>query len=159
MVESIGHRTVSGGDLLVSGNAPGVDQMAALGGNTVNPERVELCLPWETFESKWVMEHPRGNQVRLAEGALMSHVQLANQHCLGDFSRIRQGVQKLLIRNAMMLLTALDELSDIVIAWPNMEKDGWSGTGHTIRMAGYLGIPVWLANQSRWWGVEEGTKS
>ena len=172
-LESIGRRTVERGDLLVSGNGKGSDQMYALGGNSANAELIELCLPWQGFEDKWIAKDPDysygtnwrdrglmgGNKIRTASQATFQHVQLANWFCLGPFSSCRSSVQKLLIRNAMMLISEDGRKSDIVLANPDMSKHGWGGTGHTIRIAEYLNIPVWLTNQSRWWNPSEGTNS
>lgn len=170
-LESIGMRTVEGGDLLISGNGRGSDQMYALGGNRVNAEMVELCLPWPKFEERWIAKDPDpshgpdwrgrglvgGNRIRLASQATFQHVQLANWFCLADLSRLSQGTQKLMVRNAMMLIAEDGSKSDVVLANPNMRARGWGGTGHTMRMAGYLNIPVWLVNRSRWWNPDEGT--
>jgi len=155
----------------VSGNAPGSDQAFALGGNLIDSGKVELCLPWKTFEERWIMptpterEYPNwrqrgfaaGNTLRLSSAAMYQHLQLAQWHCLGTWSRLRQPVQKLMLRNAMMLIAADGVSSTTVLACPAFHKSGWSGTGHTIRIAGYLGIPVWLVELGRYWRPEEGT--
>lgn len=160
-LQSIGRRTVAAGDLLVSGNAPGADQAYALGGNMENPSLVELCLPWASFEKRWIMEQPdhtygggsnvlEGNRIRLAENATYDHLHLANDaHPI--FSKLSRGAQKLLVRNAMMLIDDDGVVSSQVIAMPNREKQGWGGTGHTMRCAFSLQIPVWLVDTSSWW--------
>lgn len=165
-LQSIGRRTVSNGDLLVSGNAPGSDQAYALGGNMVDAGLVELCLPWATFEKKWIVENPdythsdwrsremvSGNRIRLASEAHYNHLKLANAAHPG-FSHLSQGAQKLLVRNAMMLLDDAEILSDLVIAWPDRTSHGWGGTGHTMQVAWALQVPVWLANAGCWWNGE-----
>ena len=50
-MEETGAAIVRLGFTIVSGNAPGADQAWARGGNSVDPDRVELCLPWESFEA------------------------------------------------------------------------------------------------------------
>lgn len=162
-------RTVEGGDLLVSGNAPGSDQAFARGGSMVDPGLVELCLPWQDFEhAKFrptIIEDPdpdadvrcfRGNRIRLAQQATAEHIRIASwMH--PHFDRARGATKNLFIRNAMMLIAEDGIRSSSVIAWPDRTKPGWSGTGHTMRCARYLGIPVWLAELGRWWGPNEGT--
>lgn len=163
-LDSIGQRTVLGGDLLITGNAPGSDQAYALGGNMVNASMVELCLPWPTFEQKCIMVDPDpkqyphwremgmsgGNRLRYAQNATYDHLRLANEaHPI--FSFLAQGQQKLLIRNAMMMISDDGVISDLVIARPRFEAQGWGGTGHAMRVAQMLSIPVWLVNRSCWW--------
>ena len=163
-------RTVEGGDLLVSGNSPGADQAYARGGGLIDPSRVELCLPYPGFEHTQfrptIIEAPdpgygencySGNVVRIANrSATKDHWRIASW-MLPSFERQRTTVQQLYVRNVMMLLGADGEVADSVIAWPDREKKGWGGTGHTMRCARYLKIPVWLAELGRWWAETEAT--
>jgi hypothetical protein len=166
--ESVGMRTVEGGALLVSGNAPGADQAYARGGSTIDPSMVELCLPWPDFEHTQfrptIIEQPdagyescmRGNRIRLAQQATVEHIRIASwMH--PHFDRAQRSTKNLLIRNVMLLIAEDGTRSDLVIAWPDRTRDGWGGTGHTMRCARYLDVPVWLAELGRWWMDTETT--
>jgi len=122
---SIGAFYVEQGFTLTTGNAPGADQLFALGGSTVDPTKVELYLPWQSFEHHAIIE---GNKVFHAGQALEKHVELARDGSPGFDYGMRGTVKPLFIRNAMILYR-FGEKVDLVLAWPNFHQHGWGGTG------------------------------
>lgn len=152
LLEFFGARCVEDGFIVSSGNAPGSDQLYALGASLVNPTRVELYLPWANFEKKSVMA---GNKVWLASQATERHVELAASASPGWDYGVRETVKPLMIRNAMIVARFGDPVR-LVLAYPSYRKHGWSGTGHTMRVAAALGIPVWLVDRGRYWNPVEG---
>jgi hypothetical protein len=150
-LESIGASYAEQGCTIVSGNAPGSDQSYALGASLVDGTLVELYLPWPNFERKAVLT---GNKFWNASQAWERHVELATQASPG-WDHIRDTVKPLCIRNAMIIYRWGTPV-DLVIAYPDCSKHGWSGTGHSMRIAASLGIPVWLANKNTFWNPLEG---
>jgi hypothetical protein len=51
-------------------------------------------------------------------------------------------------RNARIVST-----SQLVVAWPNRNKIGYGGTGHGMRVAMELGIPIWFADAGCFYGT------
>jgi hypothetical protein len=151
-LESVGALLAERGFTVCSGNAPGSDQAYAHGANLVDGRRVELYLPWATFERKWVDKH---NTVWLASQAWPKHVELAASASPGWDRGVRETVKPLMIRNAMIIFR-WGQPVDRVLAYPDCTKHGWSGTGHAMRVAATLGVPVWLVNKGRFWEPTEG---
>ena len=141
-LESVGLALVEGGHRIVSGNAPGSDQAFALGASYLDPSRVTLYLPWGSFEKRSGIE---GNVLHQVEEATAEHWDLARRaHPTWD--RLAPTVRRLMVRNAMIVKSAT-----VVLAFPDMMKPGFGGTGHAMRCALELGVPVWLLNEQRWW--------
>jgi hypothetical protein len=149
---SIGAFYAEQGFTLCTGNAPGADQLFALGGSSIDPAMVELYLPWANFERRAITE---GNKIFQASQALPRHVELARASAPGFDEGIRDTVKPLLIRDAMIVYR-FDDPVDLVLAWPNFTKRGWGGTGHAMRTAAALGIPVFLLNRWCYWNFLEG---
>lgn len=143
-LEAIGAHLAEGGHTISTGNAPGADQAFALGANLANrPELVELYLPWPDFQERAVM---RGNRVFHVADATPEHEQLALQAAAGQY---QGSASNLFLRNAM-IIRRFDKPVDAVYAWPRLNAPDWGGTGHAIRVAQELGIPVYILNQQRW---------
>ena len=153
-LESCGAQLAEGGHSMTSGNAPGADQCFHLGFCMVDVEcqRSELYLPWRGFERSHLLP---GQRCWLADQATQRHREVARA-AHPAFDRLKPAVQNLMIRNAMIVMR-FDTPVDQVVAFPNSDKRGWGGTGHGIRIAGSLSIPVWLQHQQRWWEPVEGT--
>jgi len=152
-LESLGALQAERGLIVSTGNAPGSDQLFALGASAVAPEHVELYLPWPNFERRCVVD---GNKVWLASQALDKHVELAAAATPGwEHGGVRDTVKPLMIRNAMIVLR-WNEPVDLVLAYPSYHKRGWSGTGHAMRVAAQLGVPVWLIDRQIFWNPAEG---
>lgn len=151
-LEFLGAHYVERGFILSTGNAPGSDQLYALGAMMVDPTKVELYLPWKTFEKRAVID---GNKVWLADQAWEKHVELAASASPGWDYGIRETVKPLMIRNAMIIYRWAEPV-DLVLAYPSYHKHGWSGTGHAMRVAASLGIPVWLVDRGCYWNPAEG---
>lgn len=133
-MEKTGAALVRSGYTIVSGNAPGADQAWARGGNSMDPECVELCLPWESFESSAV--HGR-NVVRVLgidQVAYQRHV-LRVQETHPSFARLSPGALRLHARNAMIV-----EDVHLVLGSLNSGKPGGGGTGSAFRIAQRQGI-------------------
>jgi hypothetical protein len=133
-MEETGAKLVRAGYTVVSGNAPGSDQAWARGGNSMDPERVELCLPWESFESSAV--HGR-NVVRVFGVDLVSKQRyiLRVQETHPSFARLSDGALRLHARNAMIV-----ENAHLVLGALNPAKPGGGGTGSAFRIAQRQGI-------------------
>lgn len=141
-LESVGLALIENGHSIASGNAPGSDQAFALGASYLDPSKVTLYLPWSSFEKKAVIE---GNVLHQVEEATAEHQDLARRaHPAWD--RLEPTVRRLMVRNAMIVKS-----SAVVIAFPDLTKPGLGGTGHAMRCALELGIPVWLLNEQRGW--------
>lgn len=151
-LESVGIHLAEQGHILTTGNAQGADQAFALGASIVNPDLVELYLPWPRYEVKKAIP---GQTFWTADQARPEHVDVARRaHPAWD--HLKDGVRKLLVRNAMIIMR-WGEPVIAVYAFPNTEKRGWGGTGHGIRCAALVGVPVYLLNEQRWWSPTEGT--
>lgn len=141
-LESVGLALIENGHSITSGNAPGSDQTFALGASYLDASRVELYLPWSSFEKRAILE---GNVLHQVEEATQEHRDLARKsHPTWD--RLPSTVRPLMVRNAMIVKS-----SAVVLSFPNMMKPGLGGTGHAMRCALELGVPVWLLNEQRWW--------
>jgi hypothetical protein len=150
-LESVGMHYAEQGYIITSGNAPGADQAFALGASTVNPDLVELYLPWRNFNAKDAIP---GQKFWTADQALPEHIEVAK----GAHSRweyLKDSVRKLMIRNAMIVMRFGCPVQQVV-AFPNNQKLGWGGTGHGVRCAGMVDVPVFLLNEQRYWSVTEG---
>lgn len=133
---SIGGWLAWQGWTVASGNALGCDQLFAQGANKTNPSKVVLYLPWRTYETNAIH---RLNELHLADEAGPELIQLAEQ-AHPAWKQLSQGVRKLMIRNVQIV-----HGSKFVVALPS-KKLGGGGTGHGIRVAGILGIPVYDLN-------------
>lgn len=151
-LESIGAKLAEQGWVITSGNAPGSDQSYAMGANLIAAEHVELYLPWKTFEKKWIDER---NKVWVATQAWERHIELAASASPGWDYNVRETVKPLMIRNAMIVYR-WGEPVQMVYAYPDCTKHGWSGTGHTMRVAAALGIPVFMINRGCFWNPADG---
>jgi len=129
----IGKFIVGCAQKVCSGNAQGSDQAYAAGGNNVEPHDVILCLPWWSYEKQAIVQ---GNQIFVEDRATLEEVHLAREHH-PKWSSLSQGVQKLMIRNAMIIIR-----SKLVVANLNPTKPWGGGTGHGVRIAKSLKIPV-----------------
>jgi len=150
-LEFIGAHYAEMGFTVSTGNAPGSDQLFALGAGWQDASKVELYLPWQTFERKAILE---GNQIWVAKEALDIHLELA-ESATNNWKHKSDAVKLLLIRDAMIVVR-WNQPVDLVLAYPDYSVAGWGGTGHTMRVAGMLGIPVWLIDRGTFWSINEG---
>ena len=126
-MEVLGADLVKAGYVIVSGNAPGADQAWARGGNAVDPTKVELCLPWENFESSAI--HGR-NAVRVFNMVKSNGYVEAVRATHPNFGRLTSGAVRLHARNAMIV-----ENVHVVLGSLNPDKPGGGGTGSAFRIA------------------------
>ena len=165
-VESVGehYATLFPNAMFRAGNAPGVDQAFQLGVNFVDPTRLTLCLPWPGFEPRSIVEpadwtYDATSSVQSAGNTVLDiklhgearHWQLAQDAEWGYWERLGPAAQKLYCRNAMIV-----DGCTVLLAWPDVSKKGWGGTGHTMRCAEVLDIPVYLLEYSWWWDPKSG---
>ena len=143
-LEYVGLYYASRGCTIVTGNAQGSDQAYALGANTVDPNLVELWLPWPSYEQKAVLE---GNTIHLVDEATRADWVLA-ERCHPAWAKLNDPVRRLMVRNAMIVST-----SQLVVAWPDRSKIGYGGTGHGMRVAMELGISIWFADAAQFYGA------
>jgi hypothetical protein len=118
---------------LASGNAIGADQAYAQGANFVDETLVYLYLTGKNHNTYAIKEknnliynndHPEW--VRIAK----------ENHPKYDY--LSSNIQNLFNRNAGIVIA-----SDLVIALPSPNKSWGGGTGHGVKIAQQLGIPVW----------------
>ena len=115
----LGEALVRVGHVLASGNAPGSDRAFASGGNSVDPAKVYLYLPWGSFEHHAV--HP-GNQVEV----------------VGDpWGAVSLYGQRLMARNILIVRGA-----NVCLAYPNWKRPGGGGAGQGLRYCQKALIPV-----------------
>lgn len=126
-MEVLGADLVRAGYVIVTGNAPGADQAWARGGNSVDPAKVELCLPWESFEATAI--HGR-NVVRVFNAVKSNGYIDAVRDTHPNFGALTGGAVRLHARNAMIV-----ENVHVVLGSLNPEKPGGGGTGSAFRMA------------------------
>lgn len=128
VMESIGSYIAKSGQYVATGNAQGADQAFARGANSVDPSKVYLYLPWNTYEKDSIIY---GNSVFVSYSD--EHIRLAEQaHPV--WNRLTQGAKKMMIRNA-----AIVSGSKLVLAWTDVSKST-GGTKHGIKIAELLGI-------------------
>lgn len=150
--ERLGQWLVSHGHIISTGNAEGADQAFARGGNSVDPTKVHLWLPWYRYERQAIVP---GNQVVLFT-ALSDQLQTLLLTLAEKFhpawGKLTQGGQKLQGRNGLIILDRIPEptellfpkielMTDRVLALPS-SRPGGGGTGQGMRMAQNYGIPV-----------------
>jgi hypothetical protein len=135
--EAIGRAIVERGWELHTGNAKGADQAFARGGNTVNPNKVHLHLPWHKYERDAISV---GNFVRtvedLTQKELVWYSDFARRHHPA-WNHLSQGVRKLMVRNGMIIVPWEGMPVNVTIAWPS-DKMGGGGTGQGMRMTGEM---------------------
>ena len=124
-MEETGAKIVHAGHTLVTGNAPGADQAWARGGNSVDPKKVELCLPWGDFEEKSVH---LDNVVRVFDGE-DRYLKIA-AGCHPRWKVVSPAGRCLQARNIMIL-----EGSVMAIGYLDMRKRSGGGTGGVKRAA------------------------
>lgn len=131
-MEATGAALVRAGYTIVSGNAPGADQAWARGGNSMDPTRVELCLPWGSFETASI--HGR-NVVRTFDATDGQRAIALVQATHPAFARLTHGALLLHARNAMIV-----ENAHLVLGSLNAAKLGGGGTRSAFRIAQRLGV-------------------
>lgn len=128
-MKTVGRRLVAVGYELRSGNAPGADQAWADGGNEVDPTKVTLCLPWESFEATKL--NPQ-NKRQIISGTNLRHQRFfdAVKDTHPSFGRLSAAALLLHARNAMIV----DDVH-CVLGSLNPGKPGGGGTGGAFRIA------------------------
>lgn len=130
-LSEIGKMIVEHGNYIASGGANGSDSSFARGANLVDPTKVIIYLPWESYNKELIV---KGNhvtwQIKLEweEIAARHHPKWAN---------LKDSVRKLMARNAGIISRA-----DKVIAYPNINSPFGGGTSHSMRVAKEKGIPI-----------------
>jgi hypothetical protein len=146
-VEAVGALYAEQGATLVCGGAVGADQAFQLGAVTLQG-KVVVYLPWASYEKHF---HADGfwppDQIHTADAATPHHWQLAQQ-CHPAWYSLSAPVKKLMVRNAM-IVDPFEGRPDVLLALPNRSKLGWGGTGHTIRCAMQLNVPIFLLDAWR----------
>lgn len=125
----IGEYIASCGWTVVSGNAIGSDAAYAEGANKIDESKVELYLPWQTYNTSFIKP---GNILKLFDSAWK---EVAIKHH-PIYASLSQGAQKMMDRNAGIIIN-----SDVVLAVLNHSKTGGGGTGHGWRIAESLSKP------------------
>jgi hypothetical protein len=127
-MEEAGANLVRAGHTIVSGNAPGADQAWARGGNSVDPTKVELCLPWRDFE---LHAYRHGNRITPSDATAWRHA--AGLHPLWD--HLRDGPRRLLARNVKIVYGSTRVLGYLA-------GHGAGGTAFAFRIAEYFDVPT-----------------
>lgn len=128
---AVGKYIVRCGAHLRTGNAEGVDQAAAWGGNQIEPSRVSLVLPWRSYEAHRI--HP-GNVVEVGEAPPENLDLVRLLHPNPD--ALQPGDWKLHARNVDIVRTCW-----FVLAQPRTGPRA-GGTGMGMAVARFMGIPV-----------------
>ena len=143
-IEGAGAELVRAGHTIVSGNAAGADQAWARGGNSVDPRKVELCLPWADFEEHAVHPH---NVVRVLDDVPVEdrqkYLDVIRTHNSGQHPN--PAVVKLFARNAMIIIGPLHPGSQVhwnrvsrVLAY-GVER---GGTRRCCKIASRYGVTI-----------------
>lgn len=118
---------------IISGNSTGADQAWARGGNSVDPSRVTLCLPWAGFEAKAI--HPQ-NVVQLVDWDYARCERVV--HTLHPRTEaLTAGGMKLHARNVMIVEPAI-----AVVGYLNPTKKGGGGSGMAFKLARLRNLPA-----------------
>jgi len=131
----IGRWLASQGWALRTGACQGADQAFAEGALSVGG-KVILCLPWPSYEFKWV-EVARG---RGADSQLLQYWHTDAYKSVEVYhpahNKLSDAAKKLHARNHLIVAE-----TRFVIAWPKTDKWGQlGGTGQGLRIAAGLGI-------------------
>ena len=126
------------GHAVVTGAAPGADQLAAQCALSQGGE-VTLVLPWRSYERAWVQRMRNQHVSRVFVGILPESIPTVALQSVKDhhpaFGSLSQGGRRLHARNYLIVHRA-----DLIIALPS-DKPGGGGTGQGIRIAEALNIP------------------
>ncbi len=134
-MEAIGAKIVRAGYTLVSGNGVGSDQAWARGGNTVNPFKVELCLPWRHFHRSALhannVVRVLGGEAEDSDGRYFSTVASIHPH----WGNLQPAGRRLQARNMMIIEGASMLLGYLHTSVPS------GGTVNAFRIARRLQVP------------------
>lgn len=131
LMEKIGAYLAQNNYIISTGNALGADQAFARGGNSVDPRKVRLYLPWPAYEADKIV---KGNDVITYQEEDW-FTESAKYH--PAWKTLKDSVKKLHSRNIGIV-----KGSCLVICYLNHRKPGGGGTGQGVRYAQALGIPV-----------------
>lgn len=129
IMEKVGVYVASKGYTLRSGNATGADQAFARGVNRVDPSRLELHLPWNTYNKEAIVP---GNII--IEQIDPSYMEIARKYH-PNWAALKQGGRSMMARNIGIVTGVVQ-----VICWMDPQKHG--GTGQGVRYAAANKIPV-----------------
>lgn len=147
-MKEFGAKLVRAGYEIRSGNAPGADQAWARGGNSADPRRVTLCLPWEDFEKEAIVP---GNVVRVLKLAESDHYVRDVRDTHPNFGALSSGSVRLHARNAMIV-----DGAHLVLGALNPTKSGGGGTGSAFRIAQRYKIATFNVADAAMRGMIEG---
>lgn len=137
-METTAAELVRHGCAIVSGNAEGADQAWARGANSVDPNRVLLCLPWIGYQQQAVVE---GNIAvaldNLGRDQYNGYMDIAAR-LHPSWGYLNGAAHRLHARNI-----AIVECASAVIGYLNPLKKGGGGTGMAFRAARHYGVPAW----------------
>jgi len=139
---SCGEYLRGAGCSMTHGGAKGSDWLFETGFITApGPAPMEVYLPW--------MQRRDAGILFTADQAWPVHAELA-ELAHPAWRMLRPAVRKLMVRNAM-LLERFGRPVDALWAFPDKSRRGWGGTGHTMRVASLLNIPVILLPDCERW--------
>ncbi len=118
---------------IISGNSTGADQAWARGGNSVDPTKVTLCLPWLAFQPMAI--HP-ANIVQLVDWDY-ERCQRVVRTLHPRTEALTAGGMKLHARNVMIVEPAI-----AVIGYLNPTKKGGGGSGMAFKLARLRNLPA-----------------
>jgi len=129
----------AGGGTMISGGADGADLAFFMGAGALGVAdlTLEVWLPWDKYRARNLMGYEHLGYAHQATPEL----QQVAMWCHPAWHALTGPVRQLLTRNALIVAGA-----DLLVAHPRTTKRGWGGTGHAIRCAEYLRVPVWLCN-------------
>jgi len=133
-MEEIGAEIVRRGHILVSGNADGADQAWARGGNSVDPSKVRLYLPWNGYN--WEAIHEE-NDVIIGPDVATAADWADAERFHPNWIRLSRSVKNLMVRNIQIVRG-----SALNLCYLNHARMGGGGTGHGVRFCRDRGVRV-----------------
>ncbi|MFN4951738.1 MAG: hypothetical protein ACK5F0_08975 [Flavobacteriales bacterium] len=141
-----------------SGNADGSDALFTAGVAQVNPERIELILPYTSHRQQHAKSYQRHSldEIELAnEPALIYETKknkkmarLVDRYANGDRDQYAMKAAYILRDTVKVIGTTEIRAIRIGIFYEDLKNPGQGGTGHTINVCKAHGIPV--IDQNTW---------
>lgn len=144
-----------------SGNAPGADALFTAGVAAIDPNRIELILPYNTHrkkEAKSYRRHSLENIPLVNEEALIYETKknkkmarLVDKYLQGDRDQYAMKAAYILRDTIKVIGTTDIPRIRIGIFYEDLENLGQGGTGHTINVCHSNGIPAIDQRTWKYW--------
>jgi hypothetical protein len=145
LMTELGSFLADNGAYVVSGHCEGADLAFQRGGWAVDPGRVVVCLPWNSYNSS--IPIASGTQVLSLDRLSSSErdfLYSEAQKFHGAWGRLTRGGQALQARNMMIGLQAMTgKAPGFGICYLNHKKPGFGGSGQAHRFLSSRNLPVY----------------